>query len=35
VTIVEWSRKLYWRAVSLALTLMALTSAIASADDNW
>jgi hypothetical protein len=30
----EWTRRLYWRAVGLALTLMALTS-VASASDGW
>ena len=31
----EWTRKLYWRAVGLALTLMALSSVAASADDGF
>jgi hypothetical protein len=35
VTIMDWTRKLYWRAVGLALTLMALTSVVAAADDSW
>ncbi len=31
----EWTRKLYWRAIGLGLTLLALTAVVASADDSW